>query len=221
MNKNAVTAETDMGLDDEFLRAHLPVQHAQVPAPAHGERKNALAGSATQIQSQTSVGAEQMSPEPLHPISLWSDAARLGAAAISEGMLVIRADMDSEGVYSLDARQNAELRRATLSWLDELRHNSQVSAGLSSGVVRDQIARDFVRNLLSTAQSAPTGLWSTCLPTGVPVIIGTAQALSSIDHDALARRVHRLALVALRDAHLPHDAASLMAYESGEAQELL
>lgn len=152
------------------------------------------------------------------PMALWSEVAASNARDFEAAMLVLQAEFDSQGRYSLDAQQNSMLRREVLAWLDSLRSQEQLRAQLLSPMVRDHTARAIVRQLLEAAQASPTQVWSTCLPTGRPLVIATAEALKSTDQETLAKRVHLHALRGLKAANMPHDAKVLESYE--QAQEV-
>jgi hypothetical protein len=209
MNQTSVNKEGAGKFDDDFLRDVLPAQ------PAAG------LAAPTANMSADPVATPLIQSEGLPVAACWSDAAAAGVDELAQTTLVLRADADSQGRYSLDSEQSAMLRQELGAWLEGIRRSPQFVGALMSPAARDQVARRAVQDLLAAAQTSATQVWASCLPSGRPVVIATAQGLDSVDRDTLVRRMHHQALAALRDADLPHDETALSGYERGVAQEIM
>ena len=208
MNETSVIKASAGKFEDDFLSEVLPARSA------------AAGGAAPPATMPVDpVVSSSAQSDDLPAAACWSDAAAAGVDELAQTTLVLRADADSQGRYSLDPEQSAMLRQELGAWLDSIRRSPELAGTLLSSVVRDQVARRAVQDLLAAAQTSTTQVWASCLPSGRPVVIATAQGLDSVDRDTLVRRMHHQALAALRDAELPHDEGALSGYERGVAQE--
>lgn len=158
---------------------------------------------------EASIGGSGVMPEEDLPPegSVWLHTASATLQDLIGRTVVVAAQTDGHGQYTLAPGEASTLRQAVRDWMAQ--GDGQVSP---SQAMTDRV----IDELLQAAQRSSAPAWATCLSNGQPLVIASTGALQVAHKSSLVREMHHRALRRLRDLSIAIDQRALSSYEEAE-----
>jgi hypothetical protein len=161
------------------------------------------------------LAADILKPAALLPLNFaeMSDQEALNS-------LIIVAANDVGDKFLLSDESLGVLRSVLQPWVESVRDEGLVVAGLLSPIAREQNLRQVIAILLDAAYATSSKAWTTKLPTGHQILIACGSAIDDVGVEAICRATHEQAIVEAQAKGLSFNAQALTLYKNLQPTEM-